>query len=381
MRIVDEHAGVPSNEIHAHQETAKYVFVSSDSDPETYEHDHSRMSIASLEEHLRNAKPHKGKDEIDWPEKDEMHEHSRSVKNRKKNYASILNYNSPLAISMHEEAEIFFLGIEGSFKASAILSELMEHGTRGSVASVPSVSLWMDAPGLREFVTEIVKDRPIVIVPDGDWAKNGNVNAFSFFCKARLLSYGAKQVLVAAPPVDENMNSLWAFNPAKGEDDKCKGIDDFLGYGNGILSDLVARDVIPPNQDELRTFIKRELFLTGSGRAPESRAVESCVKVLTAISIFAGGRKMIHGAYDHGIIRRSLLSIGNAVAMSHVAVARSLVLLERIKAIEIDGDFAELKGDPALIDSLSIPVISVDSKFSSSLSDPVRLGDVFPFLY
>ncbi len=396
MHPVGLHDGSPNYEIHAHQKTAKYVFVSSDSTGSEYEHDHSSMSIAKLAEHLRQSKGRRGHVGKETPSVNELHFHDRKFKDKSKgNFASILNYNSPLAISMHEFAEVFFLGIEGSFKASSILTEIIETGINASVASVPSVSLWMDAPGLREFITEVVKGRPIVIVPDADWAKNANVNAFSYFCKARLLEYGATQVLIAAPPVGKNKKALWGINAhkaIKGPDgmitgytvveERCKGIDDFLGFGKGRLSDLVARDVIPPDSDELKKFIRLGLTtINETSRGVKEKSVSNCAQILSAISIFAGGREMLDEKPEPGMVKRSLLSIGKAVGMDVKKVANAVTMLEEIGAIEVDGDFSQLRGDPALIDSQMVPVIWIDSRFRSTLSEPVRLGDVFPFLY
>lgn len=382
MNIVEKHKGDAAlNQIHAHQDKAKYLFMSSDKIVRSYEHDHSAMNIANLEEHLRNA--HKGQELV--PEVDETHEHQNKMKDKTSNYAALIDLN-PLAAALGQDAEVWFFVIEGSFKAAAVLSEIVETGVKASVASVPSVSLWMGAKELQDFA-KLVGDKPVVIVPDADWAKNADVNSFAFFCKSRLMSYGVKDVYVAAPPVGKDKKALWGMNPypyPKGSEpvpERLKGIDDFLGFGNGVLSDLIVRDVIPPDAKTLAALVSKELFFASGGRKPSAAQVANCVKVLTALSVFSGGIEMTDKCIGPGMVQKTLTSIANAVGMDAKSVARVLVYLESIEFILIEGDFSALKGDPALIEQEMVPVIQIDPKFQSTLSDAVRLGDYFPFLH
>lgn len=379
MNNIKTHAGDSClDQIHAHQNEAKYLFMSSDKLLRTFPpHNHASMTIAKCEEHIRLS--HKDSP----PPVDEMHEHSRKMKDKRSNYAAMIDLN-PLAATLALTAEIFFFVIEGSFKAAAVLTEILETGIKASVASVPSVSLWMGAKELEAFVA-LTNGKPIVIIPDADWFANAEVNAFAYFCKARMMSYGATNVVVAAPPVGKDKKALWGINPypyPKGSDpvpERLKGIDDFLGFGQGVFSDLMTVDVTPPEPEQLAALIRKELFYA-EGLTPKAAGVKNCVNVLTAISIFAGGREMTDKGYGPGIVKRSLTSLGSAIGLNHIQAARAVVQLESIGLIEIAGDFSMLRGDPALLDEELVPVITIAKEFRSILSEPVKLGAVFPFL-
>jgi hypothetical protein len=148
----------------------------------------------------------------------------------------------PWAIKRLDEAKqtrgrVFFV-LEGCLKADSILA-------RGeAVASVPSVSLWADAPELKPFAQTYLKDVTTFVVCDSDWERENDDSVIrqAIQCREAIRRYvGHDRVFVAAPMPA----TCEKHGPGTKADGK-HGVDDFLGEG-GQLHDLVVveREALP----------------------------------------------------------------------------------------------------------------------------------------
>jgi hypothetical protein len=161
------------DDVHEHIDAAKYVFPPSGRREAPWEHNHNRgrskawyaKHRGSLERHFENWHD-KHPETVEWIDRGGTHRHTRKVKDKDNNYAKRLDIH-PMALERLEAAEIVFFGIEGCLKADAILSAIIREGWNASVFSVPSVSLW-NADELKEFATEYLQRKVVIIVPDAD---------------------------------------------------------------------------------------------------------------------------------------------------------------------------------------------------------------------
>lgn len=148
----------------------------------------------------------------------------------------------PLAVKRLDEAKqtrgrVFFV-LEGCLKADSILAK------GGAVASVPSVSLWADAPELTPFAEAYLKDVTTFVVCDSDWERENDDSVIrqAIQCREAIRRYvGHNRVFVAAPPPA----TCEKHGPGTKADRK-HGVDDFLGEG-GSVDDLVVveREALP----------------------------------------------------------------------------------------------------------------------------------------
>ena len=251
-----EHPGEdpPPNHRHMHEEWAKYNMPSKAK--EEREHDHATdprflgpKGRQMLRQHLR--KRHDGKATAG------THSHRWPVPGQ--HVADRIDIH-PWALQRLAPAWRVYFAIEGTPKADAILSRIIETGEKSSVFDVPSVTLW-PAPELRRFANEhlrYVRDEAgsadsrklVVIVADADWHHNPRVVRHALLCREFLREKCGVQACVAAPPgpakAGERGCECSAARARVGDRDACaecgryfKGVDDFLAAG-GELDDLVV---------------------------------------------------------------------------------------------------------------------------------------------
>ena len=298
--IDEEHGGfAPQDwEWHAHSDVAKYLICPEPSD--TVEHDHATdpafqgpKGREKLISHLSSRKrPHwvgpKGQREPLRLSKKELrnrsterlfqlvsgeHAHTYPVhradkKNgvehprRRQHVADRFDIHS-WALERLPNADIVFCGLEGTPKADAILTQIIEDALAASVCDVPSVTLWKD-PDLKRIAETRFRGRRVVIVPDADHHWNDAVVRQSLRFRERLRDLGVA-AFIAAPPIPPDVARSEKDEPqacdCKVELDadrrpkphisvtrgctECrgyfKGVDDFLAAG-GKLAELAVFD-------------------------------------------------------------------------------------------------------------------------------------------
>jgi hypothetical protein len=200
--IAKEHPAGNTNDVHSHENRAKYVFLSGD--------DHARrVDVNPL-----------------------------AFRRRFRTGRSLLRV-----------CRVYF-AIEGCLKADAILTAILKTGEDASVINVPSVTLW-DTPDL-EFLANHFLDpwsereaRPeVVIVPDADWFSKPEVLTQALLCRSLCRRLGFETCIAAAPiwpglqececkPMGECVNAV----TCKRCGGYFKGVDDFLAAG-GMLGGL-----------------------------------------------------------------------------------------------------------------------------------------------
>src|SRR5207248_4178670 len=97
---------------------------------------------------------------------------------------------NPLARPLMEDAEEVFLGLEGSIKGASMLSAVLDTGRKASVASVPSVTLWLAGPDQDELEILVrrygLQNKRVYIVIDADGNQKPNVRAQALFARDHL---------------------------------------------------------------------------------------------------------------------------------------------------------------------------------------------------
>jgi hypothetical protein len=126
----------------------------------------------------------------------------------------------PWALKLLPESRRVFFVLEGTLKNDAVLS------TGEAVFSVPSVTLW-DPRELRRFAQQFLQDKIVFIVPDADWYLNPAVDRQALLVRSVIRREGIS-AHIAAPPIE-------------GLKDGIKGVDDFLGFGEGAIAGLIVR--------------------------------------------------------------------------------------------------------------------------------------------
>jgi hypothetical protein len=230
------HGGENTEEVHAHEDKAKYIFLPKPTEktkPREHDHDvayrlpknppkrgkYSNTMEADERRRYHVAKYHGGVD-VPGP-----HTHEWTKPDTSEDLARRLDVH-PFAAPLFDEAETVYFVIEGCLKADSALSAILREARLEAVFSVPSVSLWL-AEELEEFVERKLRGKRVIVVPDGDWAKKREVIEQARLCCLYLLRRDI-EAYVAAPPV----------NPDGTVDHK--GLDDFLGAGFS-LDDLMVQ--------------------------------------------------------------------------------------------------------------------------------------------
>jgi len=256
--IREEHAGAedfPADRHHEHEDFAKYLLVPNEK--EDYWHDHAADpahqgpgSGMRLRDHIRADHPCQlpgphGEHRCRRKNLKTRHSHRRDKDGQ--HVADRLDIH-PLALERLIVAERVYFVIEGTPKADAILSQIIDARAPASVFDVPSVTLW-DAPELNS-VAQLLhastwylrwarrKEKQVVVVCDADWFKNDAVVRQALFCREFLRKRGVT-ACVAAPPICDGQGIHADCVP--GEKCKRNGVDDFLAAG-GDLDDLVVVD-------------------------------------------------------------------------------------------------------------------------------------------
>ncbi|MDP9222739.1 MAG: hypothetical protein M3P18_02590, partial [Actinomycetota bacterium] len=172
---------------------------------------------------------------------DVWHQHVRLAASTEHALAARVDVH-PLAVERLDEAKrgrgrTFFV-LEGCLKADSILAQ------GEAVASVPSVSLWADAPELKPFAETHLKDVTVFVVCDSDWERENDDSVIrqAIQCREAIRRYARhKRVFVAAP----RPAVCKEHGPGTKAGGK-HGVDDFLGEG-GSVDDLVVveREALP----------------------------------------------------------------------------------------------------------------------------------------
>lgn len=208
-KYADDHAGVTNEDVHCHQDLAKYLFPPAPKIEVPWYHDHDEAYAGRPEKRADHVERwHGGVDVVG------RHAHTRKRKDASVNYAKRIDVH-PFVLPMFEKAERVFFCIEGCIKADAVLS------AGEAVFSVPSVTLW-EAPEdeLQEFAAVYLHGKTVIIVPDSDWHENGAVLTQAMLVRSALRRMSVRAI-VAAPP---NLDSP---DPKK----RKQGVDDFLVAG------------------------------------------------------------------------------------------------------------------------------------------------------
>jgi hypothetical protein len=192
------------------------------------------------------------------------------------------------------------------FDLTAILKEKRPE----SVFSVPSVSLW-GVPELPDFIEKALKGKTVVIVPDADWIDNPLAIEQARMCRTYLRRHGL-DAYVAAPPADRL-------------DEGIKGVDDYLGEGDGTLDGLMVQER-RVDEHVLTMFLARRF----RNRKTKERA-------FTALSGLAS-----HASGD-GVYRGTLAKLAWVLDVDRKYVERGLRDLEEIGAVEIVGSLESRK--------------------------------------
>jgi len=223
---------------------------------------------------------------------------------------------------METKGRIYF-AMEGSIKNDAVLAAIKREDPTASVVNVPSVTLWHNKTAtegeIQWFARTHGKDRQIVLIPDADGVNNVNVMRQANGLAAALKNGGAKQVLVAAPPVKHGTKNIidpvkLVSKDAKGKDvyDERKGIDDHLGAGRGTLGQLAYQ-----TDAKIPKFTLSHLT-GGEGNTEEGKinknGVANAEKMLGAISGLAGKKGAVQVSKNLLMQTSGITSPGSAIA-------------------------------------------------------------------
>jgi len=335
---INDHRGVNTETIHRHRHWAKYVFPSSPSVVEEYDHDHAdgwkRRSAADRPLYReRHVAGQPGGVDVAGP-----HWHTRRVKDGTVSLARRIDVH-PLAEDRIRSADVVFFVIEGCIKADAVLAD------DGAVLSVPSVSLW-DCDELRRFTAQYLVGKVVVVVPDADWYTKDQVINQARLCQNSLISYGVQQVHVAAPPSTLGGRST-------------KGVDDFIGAG-GHLEDLQVIDYeVPP---ALYEMVAREWSWRRDRRRRDA-------ETLAGLANFTGERGSLHAP---------LSTVARVLNMSPRAVSEAVRDLEAMGAVTIEGGDLATGGSwfSAQLDWQERPAIVLAPGLRATERAAVRLADL-----
>lgn len=216
-----------------------------------------------------------------------------------------------------------YFAMEGSIKNDAVLAAIKREDPTASVVNVPSVTLWHNKTAgegeIQWFARTHGKDRQIVLIPDADGVNNVNVMRQANALAAALKNGGAKQVLVAAPPVKHGTKNI--IDPVKlvskdssGKDvyDERKGIDDHLGAGRGTLGQLAYQTDAKIPKFSL-SYLTRGEGNTETGKLNKN-GVPNAEKMLGAISGLAGKKGAVQVSKNLLMQTSGITSPGSAIA-------------------------------------------------------------------
>jgi hypothetical protein len=271
-------------------------------DRHDHPHTHSTYSLGQLASHLKSW--HEPGDNPDvW----EAHEHFLTVK---------ASYNDAARIDVHpwametlRGAPVIFAGMEGCLKADAMLSAILRDRLDASVYSFPSVTLGK-CPELPRFADEFLQGKTVIAVLDADWAdpsKEGAVENQGRIYQARLLALNVPKVHLAAPPLDSGQ----------------KGVDDFLGIGEGNLSELVCIDVQAPELEAI------EQWIMSNSPIVRFSAVRKAAHILRSMAVFSGSSKALSV---------TLSCMANVMDIPVQTVSDHLARFQQWGAVEVDGE-------------------------------------------
>jgi hypothetical protein len=186
----DDHNGVNNEDVHCHEEYAKYLLT------------------------IKAEIPHDG------PGRPIYDDDPRKSPGKRIDV-------HPLAWQRLPAAELVYFCIEGKIKADAILTEILRLDLPQSVCSVPSVGQW-DAYELDAFARRDLAGKMVAIICDADGGDNPNVMTQALLLRGRLResALGVRAAAIFAPP----------YANYKADPD-LKGGDDHLG-SPGRLDDL-----------------------------------------------------------------------------------------------------------------------------------------------
>lgn len=223
---------------------------------------------------------------------------------------------------MEGKGRIYF-AMEGSIKNDAVMAAVKREDPTAAVVNVPSVTLWHNKNAtegeISWFARTHGKDRQIVLIPDADGVNNVNVMRQANALASALKTGGARQVLVAAPPVKHGTKNI--IDPVKlvsktseGKDvyDERKGIDDHLGAGRGTLGQLAYQTdaKIPKFSLNDRT--------RGGGNTNDVKlnrnALDNHERMLGAISSLAGKKGAVQVSKNLLMQTSGITSPGSAIA-------------------------------------------------------------------
>lgn len=294
-----------------------------------HEHTHAHMNLAVLSDHVRRY--HQG----DFEERaltEPHNEHFIKVK-EDWNHAARIDVN-PLALErLEKNPPVVYFGIEGSLKGCSMISAVIRTNEDASVISVPAVGMW-ECPELEYFVNRYLMDTTIVIVPDGDWINKPPVIHQARCLQGRLLGLGCKRVLIAAPPLKRNDDGellkndrgqfimTQAWNERKQKFEKLKGVDDYLGLGQGSLHALDCISHDPPDKNVVMSFL------------PVRRNSVNLAVAITKLALLAD---------PDGRVSVGFRTLGNIIGVSAKTVSFYVRTLVEVGAIKIVGGKLETK--------------------------------------
>jgi hypothetical protein len=307
--LEDEHAGdlsFPIDRVHAHEDFAKYLLAKNATDRVPHDHTTDKRfqgtkGAEKLRDHLRSSHGDR--------QKGGEHKHSRDV--RGQHVADRIDIH-PLALERLPDAERVFFVIEGTPKADAILTAILETDERACVFNVPSVTLWKNTKELRRFAPHL-RDKQLVVVPDADWARNWQVKRQAILCRERVREIVGNEgaVCIAAPSVrDQDQKGCGCDAPSVDALGTCaicggyfKGVDDFLAAG-GALGDLSVLDIradfrlalFHDENGDIRTSLRTFSTLLGVGRRDPERVVSALQWHLDQ-----GLLELVSGTLEYGI--------------------------------------------------------------------------------
>lgn len=222
---------------------------------------------------------------------------------------------------MEGKGRIYF-AMEGSIKNDAIMAAVKREDPTAAVVNVPSVTLWHNKSAtegeIAWFARTHGKDRQIVLIPDADGVNNVNVMRQANALASALKTGGAKQVLVAAPPVKHGTKNI--IDPVKlvsktadGKDvyDERKGIDDHLGAGRGTLGQLAYQ-----TDAKLPKFSLADRTREGgeTGTKINKNGLHNAERMLGAISSMAGKKGAVQISKNLLMQTSGITSPGSAIA-------------------------------------------------------------------
>jgi hypothetical protein len=360
--FLGDHHGANTEEVHAHQHPAKYIFVTADKvDGPLLYHNHDRrqwrrgqyakhitdyhggdyddpkaagwhLHVGKWHDHDTHGwrKPENRAKHVRYEHKDGVdvegvHCHIERVRNPETNMAKVIDCHRLARQKVSDHGVIFFV-LEGCPKADSLLS------AGAAAISVPSVTLWdyrdgaFAPPNDLWYVTRLfLLNKVVVIVPDADWVHNDKVINQARLLQAKLEHYGVKETHVAAPPLDPD--------ESKPPEDRVlyKGVDDFRHAG-GKLEDLVVVDNIPPSRDEIRKWIRRQ----PQGRRLYLNGLDRDVEALYAFARFAG---------ESGVVEAPLQTVAKAVVcLSYDQIRAAIDSAKSYGGVTIDGDLSTRRG-------------------------------------